>query len=61
MKYDRLYINGKIFTSDDNRPYAEAMAVKDGRICWVGSDAEAEEAQAVIANVAEVMPDEAGV
>ena len=42
MKYDRLYINGKIFTSDDNRPYAEAMAVKDGRICWVGSDAEAE-------------------
>ncbi|MBR4411292.1 MAG: amidohydrolase [Firmicutes bacterium] len=44
MKYDRLYINGKIFTSDDNRPYAEAMAVKDGRICWVGSDAEAEAA-----------------
>ena len=44
MKYDTLYINGRIFTSDGNRPYAEAMAVKDGRICWVGSDAEAEDA-----------------
>lgn len=44
MKYDTLYMNGRIFTSDGNRPYAEAMAVKDGRICWVGSDAEAEDA-----------------
>ncbi len=41
MKYDTLYMNGRIFTSDDNRPYAEAMAVKDGRIVWVGNDAEA--------------------
>jgi len=43
MKYDTLYINGKIFTSDDNLPYAGAMAVKDGRIGWIGSDAEAVE------------------
>ncbi|MBR4862749.1 MAG: amidohydrolase family protein, partial [Firmicutes bacterium] len=44
MKYDTLYMNGRIFTSDGNRPYAEAMAVKDGRICWVGSDVDAEDA-----------------
>lgn len=44
MKYDTLYINGKIFTSDDDRPYAEAMAVKDGRIAWVGTGDEAEAA-----------------
>ena len=44
MKYDALYINGKIFTSDDERPYAQAMAVKDGRIAWIGSEAEAEAA-----------------
>lgn len=40
MKYDKLFINGKIFTSDKGSPYAEAMAVKDGRIAWVGSDAD---------------------
>ena len=41
MKYDKLFVNGKIFTSDKASPYAEAMAVKDGRIAWVGSDADA--------------------
>ena len=28
MKYDVLYRNGKIFTSDKENLYAEAMAVK---------------------------------
>ncbi|MBR4861043.1 MAG: amidohydrolase [Firmicutes bacterium] len=37
MKFDTLYINGKIFTSDDTMLHAEAMAVKDGRIAWVGT------------------------
>ena len=41
-KYDCLYKNGKIFTSDKDSLYAEAMAVKDGKIAWVGSDAEAD-------------------
>lgn len=41
MKYDTLYINGKIFTSDEENLYAEAMAVKDGRIAWVGLDKDA--------------------
>lgn len=35
-RYDCVYTNGKIFTSDEKRPYAEAMAVKDGRVAWIG-------------------------
>lgn len=42
MKYDVLYRNGKIFTSDKENLYAEAMAVKDGKIAWVGKDADAD-------------------
>lgn len=41
MKYDKLFINGKIFTSYNDLLYAEAMAIKDGRIFWVGSDDDA--------------------
>ena len=52
MKYDALYINGKIFTSDKERPFAQAMAVKDGRIAWVGCD---EEAAALRGEAAEVV------
>ncbi len=33
------YINGKIFTSDPENPYAEAMIVEDGRVTWVGAGA----------------------
>ena len=38
-KYDVLYVNGKVFTSDKENLYAESFAVKDGKIAWVGSDA----------------------
>ena len=38
-KYDILYVNGKVFTSDKENLYAESFAVKDGKIAWVGSDA----------------------
>ena len=31
-----IFINGKIFTSDDNNPYADSMVVQDGKIKWVG-------------------------
>ncbi|MBR5000937.1 MAG: amidohydrolase, partial [Firmicutes bacterium] len=41
MLYDTLYINGKIFTSDDAAPFVEAMAVKDGKILWTGKTSEA--------------------
>lgn len=34
--YDRVFTNGKIFTSDEIRPCADTMAVKDGRIAWIG-------------------------
>ena len=40
-KYDVLYKNGKIFTSDKDNLHVQAMAVKDGRIAWTGSDSEA--------------------
>lgn len=41
MLYDTLFINGKIFTSDDSAPFVEAMAVKDGKILWTGKTSEA--------------------
>lgn len=36
MRNSRAFINGKIFTSDDNNPYAESMIVENGMIKWVG-------------------------
>ncbi|MGN0719264.1 MAG: amidohydrolase [Anaerovoracaceae bacterium] len=36
MKYDILFVNGKIFTADSARSYAASMAVKDGKIAWIG-------------------------
>ena len=34
------YINGKIFTSDRENLHAEAMTVENGRITWVGAQAD---------------------
>lgn len=31
-----IFINGKIFTSDPVRPYADTMITEDGRIVWIG-------------------------
>lgn len=31
-----LFINGAIFTSDTSHPHADSMAVRNGRILWVG-------------------------
>ena len=42
--YDVLYVNGKVFTSDKEHLYAESFAVKDGKIAWIGNDAEAQAA-----------------
>ena len=33
-----IFINGKIFTSDRLHPYADCMAVEDGRIAWIGRE-----------------------
>ncbi|RJS59027.1 amidohydrolase [Bacillus sp. PK3_68] len=34
------FINGKIFTSNPDQPYATAMKVQDGKIIWVGKQEE---------------------
>ena len=34
---DMVVINARIYTVDDNRPMAEALAVRGGRIAFVGS------------------------
>lgn len=36
---DRVFLNGKIFTVDENRSWAEAIAIKDGRVVYVGDNA----------------------
>lgn len=37
MSSDRhLFMNGNIFTSDSEQPYADAMTVENGRILWIG-------------------------
>jgi predicted amidohydrolase YtcJ len=35
---DRVYRNGIIFTADARHPTAEALAIRDGRIVYVGND-----------------------
>ncbi|WP_264078707.1 imidazolonepropionase-like domain-containing protein [Mycobacterium szulgai] len=37
---DAIYLNGDIVTIDDERPTAEAVAIKNGRIVAVGTRAE---------------------
>jgi predicted amidohydrolase YtcJ len=40
-KADLVLVNGKIYTVDNVRPMASALAVRGGRVLFVGSDAEA--------------------
>ena len=35
---DRVYRNGVIFTADARNSHAEALAIRDGRIIYVGSN-----------------------
>jgi predicted amidohydrolase YtcJ len=37
-KPDVVYINGKIYTTNDAHPWAKAMALKDGKFLKVGSN-----------------------
>ena len=41
-RFDTLFINGNIYTVDDERSRAQALAIKDSRIAFVGSNEEAE-------------------
>lgn len=43
---DVLYINGFVYTVDGDRTTVEAVAIKDGKITFVGSNAEAEKIEA---------------
>ena len=38
---DVLFLHGNIYTVNDKQPQAEAIAVKDGKIIFVGSNADA--------------------
>ncbi|MCP4299603.1 MAG: amidohydrolase family protein, partial [Gammaproteobacteria bacterium] len=38
---DRVFLNGEIYTVDENRSWAEAIAIKGGRIVYVGDNTEA--------------------
>ena len=40
MNHDIIYVNGKIFTANPTQPYASAMAIRDGRIHWIGEEKE---------------------
>src|SRR5690349_8591340 len=40
-----VFINGNIYTVNDKQPHAEAVAVKGGRIVFVGSNAAAKQYQ----------------
>lgn len=40
MRNCGVFVNGKIFTSNDAIPYAEAMIIEDGVIKWIGRDSE---------------------
>ena len=33
----KAFVNGKIFTSDREKPYAESFIAEDGYIMWIGN------------------------
>ena len=37
---DSIYMHGRIYTVNGSQPWAQAMAIKDGKIVFVGSDAD---------------------
>ena len=47
-KADALYVNGNIWTGDSSNPTAAVMAIKDGKIVYVGNDASAFEGAATV-------------
>lgn len=39
MKADKIYINGNIFTVNENDDWAEAVAIRGNEIIYVGDNA----------------------
>ena len=35
---DRVLVNGRIYTADASNPWVEALAIRDGKIAFVGAD-----------------------
>lgn len=44
MTQDKTFINGKIFTSNEQQSYATAMTVSHGKISWIGDAADVDTA-----------------
>ncbi|NWO13868.1 MAG: amidohydrolase family protein [Virgibacillus sp.] len=61
LEADTIIMNARVFTMDDLQPRAEAIAIKDGNIVYVGSEEEAfswkgENTQIVDVNGKTVLP-----
>jgi predicted amidohydrolase YtcJ len=54
LAVDRVLVNAKIFTANPVQPYAEAVAIRDGRILAVGSRAEVTAAAGPAAEVVDL-------
>ncbi|GED68567.1 amidohydrolase [Brevibacillus reuszeri] len=42
---NKVFVNGQIFTSHSDRPYASAMVIREGRIAWIGEEADLPECE----------------
>ncbi|UTR11760.1 amidohydrolase [Evansella sp. LMS18] len=51
MSTRRIFTNGKIFTSNPEQPYAEAMIVQDGKIEWIGDESALSSGGEVVVNL----------
>lgn len=47
----KIFINGKIFTSDSSAPYADSMIVRDGRVAWIGQQADLPDAEGTVTDL----------
>ena len=46
-----IFYNGRIFTSNPEQPYAEAMVVEAGKIIWIGSNKDIKETAAACTEI----------
>ena len=45
---ESIFVNGRIFTSNPEQPYASAMVVRDGRIAWIGEQTDLERTESEV-------------
>ena len=43
QKADKVFTHAKVYTVNEKQPWAEAVAIKDGKITYVGDNAGAKE------------------